>query len=222
MIAKKKKLMHLTVSLELEGVSDLPVSTAGGSNNLVRLVATLAQSATSTACRGKSTKFTVLVHWVSNPLNTRIFTDSIVLRIYHNNFKVFVCRVSVYPVRVKNTKVSTSASNTLFSKSSQTSASLVLVNSLVGGLSVNNSLAVWSLASSASYSNTVYNVPLLCFVSQSVSFFWAGWAMYLHNRWQLAVFPCANTKQETHNVTLLLAPKLFHVFVASHLDLVIL
>jgi hypothetical protein len=46
----------------------------------------------------KSTKFTVLVDWVADPVNSSVVTDSSVGRVHEDNLKVLVDRVLIYPV----------------------------------------------------------------------------------------------------------------------------
>lgn len=84
----------------------------------------------SNAC--KTARFSPLVNWVDNPINAWIPADlkalnenhamnvkmgtySFMVRINENNFKVFINTILVYPVGVEYTKISASATNTLFS-----------------------------------------------------------------------------------------------------------
>ena len=55
----------------------------------------------------------MLVNGFDDPVDTRITTDGLMLRIDEDDFVVFVCRVLVDPVRVQNTQVGASTTDTL-------------------------------------------------------------------------------------------------------------
>jgi len=61
---------------------------------------TFVETARLLAGRRKATRFAVLVNWVNDPVDTRILSDDLVLRIDEDNLKVLVCAVLVDPVRV--------------------------------------------------------------------------------------------------------------------------
>jgi hypothetical protein len=58
-----------------------------------------------TGC-GETTKFTMLVNWIDNPIDTWVVTNGVMSRINANDLKVFVCTVLSYPIRVQNTETS--------------------------------------------------------------------------------------------------------------------
>ena len=95
---------------------------------------TLAQTTRLLASCGETTRFTVLVDRVDDPVDAGVATDSLVLGINENDLEVFVGGVLVDPVRVENTQVGAATSDTLLSGRLQGSLVLELVNTLVGGL----------------------------------------------------------------------------------------
>jgi len=95
---------------------------------------------------------------------------------------------------------------------------LDLLDTLVLGLTENHTTVVRALASSTTDSDTDNNVSLLGLVSKTVSLLGTGRAVHTGDLGALTVLPSTDTKEETDSITLLVTPKLFHVFVATHLD----
>ena len=56
-----------------------------------------------------------LVNGIDNPVDSRISADSLVLRINENNLEVFVSRILVDPVAVKNSQIGSAATDTFLS-----------------------------------------------------------------------------------------------------------
>jgi len=76
----------------------------------------------------------VLVDGIDDPANARIAADSLVLRIDEDDLEVFVGGVLVDPVRVEDTQVGATTSDTLLSSRLEGSLVLELIHTLVGGL----------------------------------------------------------------------------------------
>ena len=95
---------------------------------------TLAQTTRFLASCGEATGFAVFVNWVDDPIDTRVSANSLMLRVDEDDLKVLVGGVLVDPVRVENTQVGATTSNTLLSGRLQGSLVLQLVNTLVGRL----------------------------------------------------------------------------------------
>jgi len=110
----------------------LPCLSASSSCLVVSMA--LAQSTRFLASSGKTTRLAVLVNGVDDPVDTRILA----LRVNEDDLEVLVGRVLVDPVRVKNTQVGTTASNTLFSGRLEGTLVLELVHTLVGWLAYFN------------------------------------------------------------------------------------
>ena len=100
---------------------------------LVESVA-FAQSTRSLAGSGKTTRLAVLVDWLDDPVDARIAANSLVLRVDEDDFIVLVGRVLIDPVRVQDTQVGATASNTLLGSRLERSLVLELVHTLVGRL----------------------------------------------------------------------------------------
>lgn len=166
--------------------------------------------------RGEATQLTVPVRRLSNPLHARVVADRIVSRIHQDNLEVLVSQVLVNPVRVQHTEVSALAAHTLLSDGTQVTGRLLLVDTLVLGLSVDDTLAVWPLASSTAYGDAVNDESLFGLVAESVCLLRAKGAVDPVNFRELAVLPSADTQQKAHGVRLLLAPEFFNVSVSSH------
>jgi len=88
------------------------------------VAAAFAQAAILLADSGKTTSFSPLVHRVANPVYPGVSSDSFVVWINQNDFKVFIDAVLVHPVGVKDSEIPTPSPDTLFSGAPQ--ASLVL------------------------------------------------------------------------------------------------
>jgi len=93
------------------------VSLPGLSSASSRLVVsvTLAQTTRLLASGSQTTRFTVLVDWVDDPVDASITTDGLMLRVDENDLEVLVGGVLVNPVRVQDAQVGATTSDTLFS-----------------------------------------------------------------------------------------------------------
>ena len=93
---------------------------------------------------------------------------------------------------------------------------LDLSDTLVDGLTADNSLVDWSLSSSSSDSNSVDNVSLLGLESEGSGLLSSGWSVDLVADGELSVLPGSDSEDESHNIRLLLSPELLEVFVGTH------
>jgi hypothetical protein len=75
-----------------------------------------------------------LVDGVDDPIDAGISADGLVLWVDENDLEVLVRSVLVDPVRIEHTKIGSTATDTLLSRSSQRALVLQLVDTLVGGL----------------------------------------------------------------------------------------
>ena len=138
-------------------------------NDVVGSVSSLAETTRLATRRGEATAFAVLVHRVADPVNTSIIANDNVVRVDENHLEVFVSSILVHPVGVQHTEVSASTANTLLSNAAEIADKLELVNTLVLWLTIHNSTRVGSLAATTTDSNTVDDVSLLLFESESSS-----------------------------------------------------
>ncbi len=98
------------------------------------------------------------------------------------------------------------------------SGGLELVNTLVDGLSVNNTLGNGSLTASTSDSNSVDNVSLLGLVTELSGLISAAGSVDFVDNWKLSVLPRSHSEHESENIRLLLSPELLKIFVGTHLS----
>ena len=110
-IPPAKLLGHLAVAPERQCVVPLPCLPPA-SRAVVVLVTTTETSALL-ASSSETTALTVLVDRVDDPVDARIPTDSLVLRIDEDDFVVLVRRVLVDPVRVEDAEIGAAAADTL-------------------------------------------------------------------------------------------------------------
>ena len=110
----------------------LPGLSATSSCLVVRV--TLAQSTRLLAGSRKTTRLTVLVNGVDDPVDPSITADGLVLWVNEDDLEVLVGRVLVDPVGVQDTQVGATASNTLLGSRLERSLVLELVHTLVGRL----------------------------------------------------------------------------------------
>ena len=206
----------LTVSLELHAVGIQPSSLVRTSLDSIGTVSSLSQSTSLASSTGESTHLAVLVDRADDPVDTRIIADLLVSRVHKNDFVVLHGGVLVDPVRVEDAHVAVLTSNLLLGNALQVAFELELVYSLVLGLTEDHTTVNLTLASSTTDTGTDYNVSLLGLVAQTVGLVGTGGTVEGQNVRALTVFPGTNTSQETHGVTLLVTPNLFHVLVATH------
>lgn len=107
---------------------------SAASGGLVESV-TLSETTGLLSGGGQSTRFSVLVDWVDDPVDAGIAADGLVLRVNEDDLEVFVGGVLVDPVGVQDSQVGATTTDTLLSGGLEGSLVLELVNSLVGWLS---------------------------------------------------------------------------------------
>lgn len=108
-----------------------------------------------------------------------------------DNLEILVNTVLVDPVRVQDSEVSASASNTLFSGTPQASLGLELGNTLVDGLAVGGTLGDVLLPVTAADANTVDNIALLGLVAETTGLVGARGTRGTVDDVQLTVLPAA-------------------------------
>ena len=155
---------------------------------------------------GKSSSLSMLVRTFSNPVDSWVVSDSVMRRINEDDFVVSVRSVLTNPVTVKNSEVSCKSSNSDFSNSLEGSSVLHLVDTLRRRLSVNDTLGVLSLSSSCSYLDSVDDKSLLSLVAESSGLVRSRRSGYSYDGGHVSVFPCSESKDESHCFRLLLLP----------------
>lgn len=109
------KVRHiLTVTSQVQTVTTTPAGATGSTNGLGVAVA-LAQTTRTLSSGSETTKFTMLVHGVTDPVNVRVTTDSVMGGIDHDDLKVLMGSVLSNPVRVQHAQTSQPATDTFLS-----------------------------------------------------------------------------------------------------------
>ena len=103
----------------------------------------------------------MLVHGVADPVYAGVVSNGDVRGVHHDNLEVLIGGVLVHPIGVQHTKVGAHTASSLLSHTAEIAHELDLVNSLVLGLSVDDSLVVGALATSSAHSHAVHNISLL-------------------------------------------------------------
>merc|ERR1719223_1994 len=215
---RAQALPILTVTLEALTVPVDPGSTRRSSLDIVGTVSALAKTTGLASSTGKTSAFPALVHRVDDPVDAGIIADLGVRRIDQNDFVILHCCVLVHPVRVQNAKVSILASDLFLSNVLKVTVELKVVDTLVLGFTEDHTTVVGALTSSATDSTSDNDVSLLGLVTETVSLIDTSRLSNTSDFRALTVLPSADAEEETEGVTLLVTPKFFHVFVATHLD----
>ncbi len=153
------------------------------------LVALSLETSALDARSGKAASFSALVLGGGNPVDSGVTGDSLVVGVNKDYFVEFEGSILTNPVRVKNSEVSAASSNSLLSSGSVRSAGLELVDTLVDGLTVDDTLGNGSLTATSSDSNSVDHVALLGLVSELSGLVGSAGSVDLVNDGELSVLP---------------------------------
>ena len=153
------------------------------------LVSTGEEASVLLSSGGKASGISALVLVGSNPVNSGVTGHSLVLGVNKDDFEELEGSVLANPVRVEDSEVSAASSDSLLSNSSVGSARLELVDTLVDGLTVNDTLGDWSLSTTSSDSDSVDHVSLLGLVSELSGLVGTTGSVTLVNDGELSVFP---------------------------------
>ena len=196
-------------------VSSLP----GGGNrwsSVMGSVSLLSETSVLLTGGGKSSKLSLVVLLIADPVDSGILSDGGVVWINADNLEEFVGGVLTNPVRVENSKVRALSTNLLLSNRSVGSGLLELSDTSMNWLTVDNTLMDGSLSSSSSDSNSVDDVSLLLLESEGSGLIQSGWSLDLVDNWKLSVLPASDSKDESDDIRLLLSPELLKIFVCTH------
>ena len=209
------ELKSRSASSEFLSVSSLP----GGSNrwsSVMGSVSLLSETSVFLTGGGKSSKLSLVVLLVADPIDSGILSNGGVVWINADNLEEFVGSVLTNPVRVEDSQVGASSTDLLLSNRSVGSSFLELSDTLMDWLSVDNTLVDSSLSSSSSDSDSVENVSLLSLESEGSGLIESGWSLDLVDNWKLSVFPASNSHDKSDDIRLLLSPKFLEVLVGTH------
>ena len=182
------------------------------------LVSTGEETSVLLASSSEATALSVLVLVGGDPVDSGVSSDGLVEGVNKDDLEELEGSVLANPVRVENSEVSAALADSLLSDGSVRSVGLELVDTLVNGLAVDDTLGDGSLTATSSDSNSVDHVALLGLVSELSSLVGTGGSVNLVDNRELSVLPGSHSEHESENIRLLLSPKLFKILVSTHLS----
>ena len=194
-----------TESPQRDSVSSEPALLLRGSL-LVGLVATGEETSVLLASGSEASSISALVLVGGNPVDSGVAGDSLVVGVNEDDFEELEGSVLTDPVGVENSEVSATSGNSLLSGGTVRAVGLQLVDTLVDGLAVDDTLGDGSLAATSSNSDSVDHVSLLGLVAELSGLVDAGRSVNLVNDGELSVLPRSHSEDEAEHVALLLSP----------------
>jgi hypothetical protein len=161
----------------------------GATHGVVGAVALDAQTAVLLARRGQAASLSVLVHRVDDPVDAGVVADTHVIGVDEDDLEVLVGGVLVDPVGVQDTQVHRVPAGALLGHAAQVARELEVVDTLVYGLSVHDTLVERPLAATSAHGAAQDHIALLGLVSELVRLVSAGGASHLDHLLALAVLP---------------------------------
>ncbi len=119
----------------------------------------------------------------SDPVDSGVSSNGLVAGVDKDDFEEFEGSVLTNPVRVEDSEVAALSSDSFFSDGLVGSGWFELVDTLVNGLSVNNTLGDWSLSATSSDSDSVDDISLLGLVSELSGLINSAWSVGLVDDW---------------------------------------
>lgn len=124
-----------------------------------------------------------------DPVDSSVSSDGLVVGVNEDDFVELEGSVLTNPVRVEDSQVAASSSNSFLSDGSVGSGRFQLVDTLVNGLSVNNTLGDGLLSATSSNSDSVDNISLLGLVTELSGLIDSAWSVNLVDNGELSVLP---------------------------------
>jgi len=207
----------MAVASEREGVLAQPggaarTSLGGG------VAMAFAQSARRLASGRLATKLAMFLLGFADPLDPGITANGGVGGVDHDHFVVLVGRVFAHPVRVEHTERPDLSAHALLCDGLKRALEFHLVDTMMSGLAVGAALGDGLLAGTTADAHAVDDESLLGAITQTPSLLNSGWLRRAMNSGQLPVLPSSDAEEEPHDVRLLFAPQLVHVFVRPHVS----
>jgi hypothetical protein len=144
-----------------------------------------------------------------------------VLRIHKDDFEILVRSILINPIRIQNTQIRTLSPNSFLGRRPQTLLVLELIDTLIRGFPVCSALPSQSphlksgrdlgngaFAASATDTDAIDDIALLCLVAQATGLVRAGWSRRAVDDIELAVFPAAHAEEEAQHIRLLVLVEL--------------
>ena len=205
-----------SASSKLLGVSELPVL-ASGRSSVLGLVARNVETSVLLTGGGKTSELTFVVLLGNDPVDSGILLDGSVGGVHKDHLEELVSGILTNPVGVEDTHVRASAANLLLSDGSVGSSLLQLSDTLMDGLTVNDTLADRSLTATSSDTDTVDGVTLLGLVAEGSGLIESGRSRGSVHDGELSILPRSDTEDKSKHVGLLLSPEFLEVLVGTHL-----
>ena len=176
------------------------MSSPDGILGLMIVTVSLANTTILLACTGKSTTFSALVNRVTDPVHSRVPTDSLVGRVDKDDFEVFVNAVLVDPVRVENTQIATTSGDSLLSSRSEGALELEVVHTLTDGFTEGGTLLDRFLPVTTTNTDPINHKALFGLVAQTPGLVRSRWTRSPVDDVQLTILPASDPEEETKNV----------------------
>ena len=202
-------------SSELLGVPSPPVGSGRGSL-ASGLVALLAESSVLLTGRGQAAELSLVLLLRDDPVDPGVVLDGVVGGVDEDDLEEFVGGVLAHPVGVEHAHVGALSADLLLSDGSVGSSSLLLSDTLVHGLSVDDTLVDCSLSSTTSDTASVDNVTLLLLEAEGSGLIETGRSGDLVDNSELSVLPASDSQDEPDDIRLLLSPEFLQVLVGTH------
>jgi len=197
--------LNLPLPVNLHSIPVLP-SLVPASTNSLRVLGTMSQTPRFLTSRSKTPKFTVFMLVGAHPVHVSITSDSLVLRIDHDAFKVFVGGILAYPVRVEDSETAQSFAGSFFSDGLNSTLEFELVDTLVDWFAVGGTFGGQALAATSADADSEYAETLFSFVSHLPSLGWPSWGLDSVKRRQVPKVPGPDSLDVPHGIGLLLPP----------------
>ena len=193
-----------------------PVGSSGWSG-VVSSVTLLSKTSISHTGRSETSDFSSVVLGGGDPVDSWVSSDSVMVWINNDDLEEFGDSILSNPVGVEDSHVLASSSDLLFSDVSVGSSFLLLSDTKMDWLTVDNTLVDSSLSSSSSDSDSVDDVSLLLFESKSSGLVESRWSSDSVHDSELSVLPASDSEHESDNVRLLSSPEFLQIFIGTHL-----
>lgn len=195
-IIKRCKHSRCSASSKLLGVSELPVL-ASGRSGVLGLVALNVEASVLLTGGGKTTELAFVVLLGDDPVDSGVLLDGVVSGVNKDDLEELVGGILTNPVGVEDTHVGASAANLLLSNRSVGSGLLELSDTLMDGLTVDNTLADSSLTATSSDADTVDRVALLGLPAERSSLIESGRSSGSVDNGELSILPRSDTHDES-------------------------
>ena len=193
-----------------------PVGSSGWSG-VVSSVTLLSKTSISHTGGSETSDFSSVVLGGGDPVDSWVSSDSVMVWINNDDLEEFGDSILSNPVGVEDSHVLASSSDLLFSDVSVGSSFLLLSDTKMDWLTVDNTLVDSSLSSSSSDSDSVDDVSLLLFESKSSGLVESRWSSDSVDDSELSVLPASDSEHESDNVRLLSSPEFLQIFIGTHL-----